>query len=142
MALERDSSEWIAAVQAERTAAVARFNDRRNIEWRVSVTLWGGFGLVANALQDESFDAPAKWVMSGLAVLGVALHVVWVQYFVIPAAKPNQVEGRRLTERLRIALGIPETLADDQSRFSLLGYWWQVGVTAVIAGFVIVIVWT
>ncbi|MGD2100834.1 MAG: hypothetical protein PVG83_01230 [Acidimicrobiia bacterium] len=168
---DRGRPEWLQAVQEERRAAVARFNDRRRIEWRLALTLWGGFGLAANALRDSPLEDPAKWIASAVALLVVSMHLFWVRYFMVRANIPNWHEGRSLTRIIREeTLGITQTDmaveagedhvdqprpwyrwafiwflapedADDDNPRPGWGSYWQVGITLLLAAYVWLIVW-
>ena len=50
--LTPDEKNWMDVVAELRRQAVERFNARRDLEWKLSLTLWGGLVLVANALSN------------------------------------------------------------------------------------------
>jgi hypothetical protein len=47
------TKDWADVILAMRQSAVDRFNSRRNLEWKLSVTLWGAVALSANVLRFE-----------------------------------------------------------------------------------------
>lgn len=134
--MKRGDPEWIELVQEERRAEVDRFNARRSIEWRLAVTLWGGFGLAANAVGDSDLEAWAQLAVSAMVVLVFVLHAVWVEKFMIKNSISNWRAGARLSNVIRSELGIE---GDPRRDPNLWGYRWQVGITGILGGFVIVL---
>lgn len=167
---DRSEPAWIEAVQEERRAEVERFNARRNLEWRLALALWGGFGLAANALRELHLEDWAKWVATSLGLIVVVMHLLWVRNFMVRASVPNWRRGKGLTDILLEALGITteELEAPTSDRLKVkgptwwrrtvtwltapyetdkgqphpgMGHYWQVGITLLLGAFVVLIVW-
>jgi hypothetical protein len=109
---------------------VERFAARRQLEWRLTLTLWGGLALSANVVKDLTLPVWAR-VVGVVALAGiVALHAVWERLYVLRAAVPNRDQGYELENVIRRAIGLPEVRA--QARVNWAAHYWQVIVTCLL----------
>jgi hypothetical protein len=141
--LTDDQKHWADVVTAMRANNLERFNVRRTLEWRVSLTLWAGLALAANALKNKDWE-PWTWqfiVLVAGAVFVVVLHGWWEARNVVPSAKRDRDEGKDLAETLYEIVGLPkpDDLVTRPPYRSARSHYWQVGVTAVIAVFMVML---
>jgi len=110
---------------------VERFDARRRLEWRLSVTMWGGLVLTANVIKDLELPRWAGIVGIVLLAKVVLLHAAWERWYVLRAAVPNRDQGYVLENSIRAAVGLDEVQA--QSRINWAAHYWQVVITALLA---------
>lgn len=141
--LSTEQKAWVDAVSDVRRAAVERFNARRDLEWKLALTIWGGLIVAANALKDEHLEQGWNWkwvaVVGGVGVI-VLLHLLWEACFVAPSAERDRNAGRDLDIKLREVLGVGRGEDADAPYGVITAHVWQVGVTAVLAVFVVLAV--
>lgn len=139
--LSEAQKRWADVVSGMRQAAVERFNVRRDLEWRVSLTLWGGLVIAANALRSEDLKPGWHWkwvlVLVG-AVLVAVLHLVWEGANVGPAARRDRDDGVHLDRELRQLVGVKQPDVKDYRGW--VAHRWQVGVTILLGAFLMVAV--
>ena len=110
-----------------RQSAVERFNDRRNLEWKLTTTLWGGIALAANALRDETLN---KWLVLVSGAIIVALHSAWEVNYVVPGARNDRDEGIDWSERVYEAMWVPWK---KRAKYRpIFAHYWQVLITALL----------
>jgi len=115
---------------------IARFNERRRIEWRMTFTLWGGLILAASVLADLSLRTWTKIVIAVAVVIVVIFHAVWEVLYVARGAVSNRDEGIRLENLIREKIGID--LYKPNGYMKWAAHYWQVGVTFMIGWLVMV----
>ncbi len=84
------TKDWADVILAMRQSAVDRFNSRRNLEWKLSFTLWGAVALSANVLRFVEVDGSlrALLLVGGTAIIGMHAWLAHAFY----------TGGRRATE--------------------------------------------
>lgn len=110
---------------------IARFNRRRDVEWRLTFTLWGGLVLAANVMKDLTLPAWATWLSAILLLVVVVLHAVWEKRYVVRGAEPNRDVGIELENKIRGEIGLKEHHPQGYERWT--ANYWQVGVTVLLA---------
>ena len=142
--IKEDESLALEAVARLHSLAVERFNERRNLEWRVAFTLWAGLVLAANALNEAEPMGSDRWfVLGGLVVIAVA-HGAWEWFAIRPAAQADRAEGYSLALVQRNMLGLPpgEKMTPEGEAGTpsfVVSQGWQVLITAALCVFVAVI---
>ncbi len=139
------------AVAKLHSLAVERYAERRRLEWRVSLTIWAGLVVAANALVEAGLGDPwVSWrwwaVAVGLVVI-VAAHGAWEWWAISKAATDDRRDGYRLDALQRRTLGLPRSVkaADDDGTPKkdppnwFVSHGWQVFITAALALFVSVV---
>ena len=142
--IEDDTARSLEAVARLHSLAVERFYDRRNLEWRVSFTLWAGLVLAANALTDVELATSEKRIVGIGLLLIVIAHGAWEWMAIRPAAKADRKEGYSLALLQRNMLGLPpgEKMTREgkpKKEIPLIAQGWQVVITAVLSIFVAVV---
>ena len=124
------NAETAAAVTAAlelKRQSMSRFFERRQVEWRVALALWGAMAVVANAGRDLSLTCAPK-VLVWVGVVGLAaLHAVWEVAYHRRAAKPNRAQGIDLDGRIRTILGLDPP--QPQVYLAWVAHGWQPTVT-------------
>lgn len=123
-------AQYLDAIGRLHQFQISRYDSRRQLEWRLTFTIWGGLLLGANALRDvrvpDDFEL-AIWV----ALLGVVvLHAWWEYTYVNGAAKNNREAVIALEQEARHVLGLPPANIGGYSALS--SHYWQVGVTLIL----------
>ena len=117
---------------------IARFNERRRIEWRMTFTLWGGLILAASVLVGLSLPTWAKIVIAIALLIVVIFHALWEVLYVARGAVSNRDEGIRLENLIRETIGIDRY--EPKGYMKWAAHYWQVGITSMIGLLVVVAV--
>lgn len=117
-----------------------RFQARRQWEWRLTFTLWGGLAASANALRDvENLPFPVYLAFGGLVVV---LHYIW-ERFIQRETYRNRIFGVRLGSELLAMINFDP--GDDDDGFPLnevrehrkaYAHYWQVAITVILVAVV------
>jgi len=83
-----------------------RFFDRRRVEWRVSLALWGTFAAVANAGRDLRVDGSSMALLWIGVVVVAGLHTFWEVVYHGRAATANRDQGKELERIIRSTMGL------------------------------------
>lgn len=144
--IDEETARSLEAVARLHSLSVERFYERRQLEWRVSFTLWAGLVLAANALSDAGLEGSSRWWVVGGLVLIAAAHGLWEWLGIRPAARSDRAEGYSLALLQRKMLGLPPgekmTPEGEPGRQVnvLVAHGWQVGITVALCVFVALVV--
>ncbi len=94
------TKDWADVILAMRQSAVDRFNSRRNLEWKLSFTLWGAVALSANVLRFVEVDGSlrALLLVGGTAIIG--MHA-WLAHAFYTGGRRDRDDGIALDHLLR-----------------------------------------
>jgi hypothetical protein len=75
-------------------SAQARFNSRRDVEWKVTIALWTLFGAAAGAVVTARFWTPEKWqvIILSAVVLGILgyYRFRWLPYLALTFSRDQR----------------------------------------------------
>jgi hypothetical protein len=125
-----NQERWLRVALELKRQHMDRFFQRRQVEWRVSVALWGGVAVAANALRQVKPGPTAQIVLASAAGLVFVLHAVWAWAFNLRGAIPNRDAGYELENLIRVRLGMAPVAALRYLGF--FAHYWQVVVTGLL----------
>jgi hypothetical protein len=127
-----------------------RFQARRNWEWRLTFTLWGGLAVTANALREVKDLDFRIWLVVGLAI--IVMHGLW-ERFISNETYRNRLYGQRINKQINEMIGFdpgddnrpprprrwwgrpawePKPLDQIVEHKESYAHYWQVAVTAIL----------
>ena len=128
--LTEGHERWLRLALELKKQHMDRFFQRRQVEWRVSLALWGGISISANAFRDANLSDGAETFLRAVAVVLFLLHLGWAWAFNHRAAKPNRTAGRDLENAIRDRMGLERM--QSLSYLGFFAHFWQVSVTGVL----------
>ena len=130
---------WVDAAAEARRAATERFNNRRDLEWKLALALWAGLLLAANALGGLDLHSVWKWALTVGLLVFVVLHFWWESKFVVRGAMRDRNDGIAIDRLIREALGLPPTTESDYLKG--VAHYWPVLVSALLGFVVAAVLW-
>lgn len=142
-----DPAEQLRAAVDLNRLVLDRFNARRNLEWKLTLTLWAGVLAAAKLLHDAELDGEVLAFGIGLAaVVVVVAHGLWELLYAGRSARRDTADGKAVSQYIAKAIRLDPavTLADainaekerpaasDGPYSTAVAHMWQVAITAVL----------
>jgi hypothetical protein len=118
--------------------SMERFFQRRQIEWRVSLALWGAIAVVGTAARDLNLSPCALAWLTVPAIVLTAGHALWAWAYNHRAAVDNRRQGYQLENVIRERIGLDPV--PDKSYLSFWAHYWPAAITGMLSAAVILLI--